>query len=233
MEDGYTAFMGVYHGIPVYPIFRSLTLSLEQGVFSRFFARDWNWYLGGRFSEIKRHWFIWFLGTTMPRIHALAIWFRNSLPGKGFGLNAVCQLISNGWMDSNPLSLSWPFRLFLKYVYLFSLCSQKKEDLFHQKKYTQVLSPTAWKLIKTSIERQWAVLVISYWKLEGSGEEITWQKGNRLTDLPGRVSPWNGQSGPPREAGGVCGRTTQGSHLRGCPKGNQKQTIFQASAFLP
>jgi len=36
--------------------------------------------------------------------------------------------------------------------------------------------------------------------LEGSGEEITWQKGNRLTDLPGRVSPWNGQSGPPREA---------------------------------
>ena len=61
--------------------------------------------------------------------------------------------------------------------------------------------------------------------LEGSGEEITWQKGNRLTDLPGRVSPWNGQSGPPREAGGVCGRTTHGSHLRGCPKGNQKQTI--------
>ena len=61
--------------------------------------------------------------------------------------------------------------------------------------------------------------------LEGSGEEITWQKGNRLTDRPGRVSPWNGQSGPPREAGGVCGRTTHGSHLRGCPKGNQKQTI--------
>ena len=68
--------------------------------------------------------------------------------------------------------------------------------------------------------------------LEGSGEEITWQKGNRLTDLPGRVSPWNGQSGPPREAGGVCGRTTHGSHLRGCPKGNQKQTIDE-SGLLP
>ena len=27
--------------------------------------------------------------------------------------------------------------------------------------------------------------------LEGSGEEITLQKGNRLTDRPGRVSPWN------------------------------------------
>ena len=25
--------------------------------------------------------------------------------------------------------------------------------------------------------------------LEGSGEEITWQKGNRLTDRPGRVPP--------------------------------------------
>ena len=38
--------------------------------------------------------------------------------------------------------------------------------------------------------------------------------------------PWNGQSGPPREAGLVCGRTTQGSHLHGSPKGNQKQTIY-------
>ena len=61
--------------------------------------------------------------------------------------------------------------------------------------------------------------------MRGLVRKLHGKTGSRLTDLPGRVSPWNGQAGPPREAGGVCGRTTHGSHLRGCPKGNQKQTI--------
>ena len=63
----------------------------------------WNWYLGGRFWPIKRDTDLSdLLEQPCQECNALAIYFLNSLPGKGFGLNAVCQLISNGWMDWNP-----------------------------------------------------------------------------------------------------------------------------------